>query len=92
MDRLRQERRRDGAYDWSVYEDVTREGYFVETFYLSSWLEHLRQHERVTEADRPIQEAVLRFHIGDAPPRVTHLIAARPDNAADPIPPAGQTS
>jgi hypothetical protein len=80
MDRLRQQRRRDGAYDWSVYEDVAREGCFVETFYLSSWLEHLRQHERGVAADRAAETAVQSFHIGDAPPRVTHLIAARPDD------------
>jgi predicted MFS family arabinose efflux permease len=78
MEMLRRQRRRDGAYDWSIYEDVAHEGCFVETFYLSSWLEHLRQHERVTEADRAAEAAVRHFHIGDAPPRVTHLIAARP--------------
>lgn len=81
MDGLRRQRRRDGAYEWSLYEDTAQESRFVETFYIASWLEHLRQHERVTEADRPTQEAVLRFHIGDAPPRVTHLLAARPDDA-----------
>jgi predicted MFS family arabinose efflux permease len=79
MDRLRQQRRRDGAYDWSLYEDAAQESHFVETFYIASWLEHLRQHERVTEADRPTEEAVRRFQIGPTPPRVTHLITARPD-------------
>jgi hypothetical protein len=80
MDALRQQRRRDGAYDWSLYEDAAQESRFIETFYIASWLEHLRQHERLTEADRPIAEAVLRFHIGDTPPRVTHWLAARPDD------------
>ncbi|HEY1503156.1 MAG TPA: MFS transporter [Stellaceae bacterium] len=79
MDTLRRQRRRDGAYDWRIYEDAAHAGCFVETFYLSSWLEHLRQHQRVTEADRVAEAAVARLHIGDAPPRVTHLIAAQPD-------------
>jgi hypothetical protein len=58
---------------------AAQESRFVETFYIASWLEHLRQHERVTEADRPTEAAVLHFHIGDTPPHVTHLIAVRPD-------------
>ncbi len=43
---------RDGAYDWGVYEDVAKPGRFVETFSLDSWIDHLRQHERVTHSDR----------------------------------------
>ena len=42
---------------------------------LESWLDHLRQHERVTEADRQVQAQVNAFHRGAAPPKVTHLIA-----------------
>ena len=45
------ERRRDGAFAWGVFEDAAEPGRFVETFLVESWLEHLRQHERVTEAD-----------------------------------------
>jgi hypothetical protein len=47
----------------------------VETFLVESWLEHMRQHERVTKADRVIQNAVGRFQIKGAP-KVTHFIAA----------------
>jgi predicted MFS family arabinose efflux permease len=67
-------RRRDGGYDWGIYEDVARPGRFVETFSLDSWSDHLRQHERVTNADRAQQEIVNRFQVGD-PPIVTHLVA-----------------
>jgi Transmembrane secretion effector len=73
--KLADERRRDGAFDWGVFEDIAQEGRFVETFLLPSWIEHLRQHERVTQADRQLQELVNRFQIGGAP-QVTHLIAA----------------
>ena len=44
---------------------------------LDSWLDHLRQHERVTVEDRRIQELVRAFHRGAGPPRVTHLIAGQ---------------
>ena len=69
------ERRRDGAYAWRVFEDIAEEGRFVETFLVDSWVEHLRQHERVTQADRELQELVNRFQI-DGAPKVTHLIVA----------------
>jgi len=49
----------------------------VETFLVESWLEHLRQHERVTDTDRVLQETVHRFRI-DGTPNITHLIAAKP--------------
>jgi transmembrane secretion effector len=81
LEKLGYERRRDGAYAWGVFEDAAEEGHIVETFFVESWLEHLRQHERVTQADRVLQELVNRFHIGDAP-KVTHLIAVD-DNVGD---------
>ena len=71
---LAAERRRDGAYDWNVFEDAAEHGCFVETFLVDSWLEHLRQHERVTNADRVLQDAVHRFQ-SSGTPKVTHLIA-----------------
>ena len=75
LQRLKGERRRDGAFEWEVFEDLSHEGRFLETFKLDSWLEHLRQHERVTHADREQQELVNQFQ-WDGEPRVTHLIAA----------------
>jgi len=75
LERLGYERRRDGAYAWGVFEDAADEGRFLETFLVESWLEHLRQHERVTNADRILQSAVHRYHVEGAP-KVTHFIAA----------------
>lgn len=75
LENLGRERRRDGAYAWGVFEDAAEEGRMLETFLVESWLEHLRQHERVTNADRVVQDAVNRFHTAGIP-KVTHLIAA----------------
>ncbi len=69
-------RRRDGAVNWAVYRDPGQKGRYVETFVVESWVEHLRQHERVTLRDRAVQERVRRFHVAATPPAVTHLIAA----------------
>jgi Transmembrane secretion effector len=60
-----------------VYEDTAEQGRFVETFVVASWVEHLRQHERVTNADRLQEEVVLRFN-STSEPKVTHFIAAEP--------------
>ncbi len=70
---LARERRRDGAYDWGVFEDTAVVGRFLETFLVESWVEHLRQHERVTKADRFIQKRVHQFLRSE--PVVTHLIS-----------------
>jgi hypothetical protein len=78
MDELAGERRRDGAYRWTIFEDAAEEGRFVETFLVDSWLEHLRQHERVTNADRVLQDEIARFHVAGTP-KVTHLIVAEPN-------------
>ena len=76
MAKLAGERRRDGAFDWGIYEDASKEGVFVETFCVDSWLDHMRQHQRVTNADLVLQDAVHRFDVG-ADPAVRHLIVAR---------------
>jgi MFS family permease/quinol monooxygenase YgiN len=80
LQRLSHQRRRDGAYAWSVFEDAAEEGRFLEIFLMDSWLEHLRQHERVTHADRALQNAVHRFHV-QGTPKVTHFISAAPSRA-----------
>jgi hypothetical protein len=75
LDQLSEARRRDGAYAWGLFEDAAQPGRFLEYFLVASWLEHLRQHERSTVADRDVQLQALAFHIGDAPPVVRHYLA-----------------
>jgi MFS family permease len=80
-------RKRDGAFGWRVLEDAAEPKCFDEIFFAASWLEHLRQHQRITGADRIIQQEVLVFHKGTEPPAVRHLIGARADDhgALEPI-------
>jgi predicted MFS family arabinose efflux permease len=73
--KLEHGRRRDGAFAWGIFEDAATPGRMVETFLVESWMEHLRQHERVTNADKQMQDAVGRFNISGEP-KVTHFIAA----------------
>jgi len=73
--RLADERLRDGATRWGVYQDVQRPGRFVESFLLPSWQEHIRQHARVSKADAAVQAAVSAHHLGPNPPQVWHGVA-----------------
>jgi MFS family permease len=75
LETLSHERSRDGAYDWDVFEDSADERRFLETFLVESWLEHLRQHERVTNADRILQENIK--HLLSQTPEVRHFISPR---------------
>lgn len=77
LERLRPIRLRDGATRWRYWRDTSDGRLFIETFIVLSWLEHLRQHDRVTEADRAVQAGVDELHAGKDRPRVRHWIAGR---------------
>jgi MFS family permease len=77
MDRLKDERLRDGAYRWGVFEDTAQPGRFIETFLVSSWVEHLRQHERVTKADDVLQQQIVGLLQEE--PAIDHFVARSPD-------------
>jgi MFS family permease len=72
---LGKHRRRDGAFAWSVFQHADQPNNFIESFSVDSWLEHLRQHERVTDADRVLQTDILALLAEGSEPKVTHYIA-----------------
>jgi MFS family permease/quinol monooxygenase YgiN len=69
-------RYRDGAISWLLSRDTEDPRRWLEVFIVETWEEHLRQHDRVTEADRRVQQHAKSFHEGDKP-RVSHWIADR---------------
>lgn len=78
-------RRRDGAYAWGVMFDLEQPDCVTEWFLVESWEEHLRQHRRISVADREIQQAVHRLHRGEYPPRVRHHLAlGQPQSGVEP--------
>ena len=82
---LRGVRLRDGAIRWGIFRDVTDPTRLNETFVMESWLDYLRSRERVTLADRQIQDRVRALHHDPTtplgaepiPPKVTYQIYAR---------------
>jgi len=67
-------RRRDGAYRWAIFSDTEVADRYLEIFLVNSWAEHLRQHERQTQADRELEGRIYSYLSGE--PIVRHLIDA----------------
>jgi MFS family permease len=70
-------RRRDGASRWGIFHDLENAGRYVETFIVASWAEHLRQHERITRADRELEERLQSYVRGST--TVRHLVSVATD-------------
>jgi MFS family permease len=71
--------RRDGAYWWGIFRDTEIADRYLETFLVNSWAEHLRQHDRQTQADRELEERIIGYLVGE--PVVRHLISTYPTEA-----------
>ena len=67
-------RRRDGAYRWGTFRDTEVANRYLEIFLVNSWAEHLRQHQRQTQADRELEGRIYSYLAGE--PVVRHLIYA----------------
>lgn len=74
MQRLAEARRRHGAFAWSLAEDIGSPAIYRETWLEASWLQHRRHHDRVSVADRELQDEIATLHRGRHPPTVTHSI------------------
>jgi len=74
LDELGFERRRDGAFAWGIFEDAGDAGRYEEAYLIESWLELMHLRERVTNADRVLEDRIRGMLI--APPRIEFLIAA----------------
>ena len=72
---VRRMRLRNGAVAWGLFQDTDRPEVFIESFVAESWLEHLRQHQRLTLEDMGFKRAAEIFHQGDQPPKVKHYVA-----------------
>ena len=74
MKRVQTIRQREGAYNWSVFEDLALPGRFYEQFMERSWIAHLRHHERVSKADLDLYTQVKALHADDLEVRARHFI------------------
>ncbi|MGA0807133.1 MAG: MFS transporter [Pseudohongiellaceae bacterium] len=75
-------RRRDGASFWQIFEDAARPGSYVEAYVVASWLDHLRQHERISRQDARVQQRLRDLVIPGTEPVVTHYVNPLPAGQA----------
>jgi quinol monooxygenase YgiN len=74
---VREMRRRNGAFFWELFHDSAHPTRFLETFMDESWVEHLRQHERVSVADRETQRRANQFLVKGESTKSVHWLADR---------------
>jgi MFS family permease len=77
MHGVREMRRRNGAYFWELFHDSAEPTRYIEVFMDESWLEHLRQHERVSVADRAIQKNAKQYLVEGTDTKSFHWLADR---------------
>jgi MFS family permease len=77
MEQLGKARRRDGAWEWGIMENISEPCTFQEFYLVDSWLDHLRQHERISKQDAMIQSKIRDFLIKDSAPVITHFIKSK---------------
>ena len=76
MEQLGKSRRRDGAWEWGIMENISKPCSFREFYLVHSWLDHLRQHERISNQDAMIQTRIKDYLVADTEPVITHFIKA----------------
>lgn len=76
-------RRRGGGYRWSLMRDAADPACFVETWWEASWLDHQRQHRRVSRADAALQAEIDALLAEGSARQVRHFVTA-----AEPAPSA----
>jgi predicted MFS family arabinose efflux permease len=74
MAELRIVRRRLGAIRWGVFQDVTANGKFFETFTVPSWQGYLLQRAHYTKADMETEARAFAFHRGPGEPTFTRMV------------------
>ncbi len=74
MAERRRIRRRDGARHWALLRDLTNAELWIERYDSPTWVEYVRQNQRVTQADAEIGERVRALHKGPVPPVVHRMI------------------
>ena len=74
MQSLSKARQRDGAYDWNLLQDMSTHHTYVEFYKLHSWLDHLRQHERISNQDAQIQHDIHALLGQGTKPVITHFV------------------
>jgi MFS family permease len=67
-------RKRDGAVFWGIFEDMSAPGTYVESYAVNTWLDRLRQHERISRQDAQTQARIRALLRDGTEPVVLHFV------------------
>jgi MFS family permease len=78
MDEVRMVRGRAGALFWQLYEDVAHPDGWMETWAMESWIDHLREATRLSDADQAALARASTFQRDPSVPVPHRYIAVEP--------------
>ncbi len=78
MAELQHVRGRAGARYWQLHKELGRRDGWLEIWGMPSWAEHLREAERLTEADRAVLARARSFQVAENPGRHSRYLAVAP--------------
>jgi MFS family permease len=78
MAEVRMVRGRGGALFWQLYEDVAHADGWMETWAMESWIDHLREATRLSEADQAALARASQFQRDPSVPLPHRYIAVEP--------------
>jgi hypothetical protein len=78
MAERRRIRRRDGARHWHLLRDLAEPEVWTERYDTPTWLDYVRQAQRITQADARIVDRLRELHHGSERPRVRRRIERQP--------------
>jgi MFS family permease len=78
MAERRRIRRRDGARHWRLLRDLAEPELWTERYDTPTWLDYVRQVQRITQADTRIVDRLRELHRGAEPPRIRRRIERQP--------------
>jgi hypothetical protein len=71
-------RRRDGARHWHLLRDLAKPELWTERYDTPTWLDYVRQAQRMTQADARIVDRLSELHREAEPPQVRRRIERQP--------------
>ena len=78
MAERRRIRRRDGARHWHLLRDLAKPELWTERYDTPTWLDYVRQAQRITQSDAGIIDRLKELHRGSEPPSVRRRIERQP--------------
>jgi len=66
---------RNGAFSWRLDEDLEKRNRFRMEMLVTSWSEHLQQHERMTRSELETWQKIWALHGGEKGPVVKHYLS-----------------